>query len=181
MSAEGNGIAISATSQGGRDFLLTPKMLFGVSLSLGLSCHNTHPELHMEFGTGRCYTSISHGLPGTGSYRGDQILLLSAVIPPSSSGTGHLGFANPGPGLEQGLNTGAPVQPLPQNPPTTSVEKRAVNQPTPTCLSGLPCHFPLDISIILLCLQLRTSTKRLLLSSLLRSTEQQSCTGTDSC
>lgn len=76
-----------------------------------------------------------------------------------------LGFANPGPGLELGLNAAAPVQALPRNPPTTPVEKRAVNQPAPTCLSGLPCHFPLDISIILLCLQLRTSTKRPLLSS----------------
>lgn len=71
-------------------FLLTPEMLFGVSLPLGFSCHNTHPKLHMEFGTGRCYTCISHGLPGAGSYRGDQILLFSAVIPPSPSGTGHL-------------------------------------------------------------------------------------------
>lgn len=140
-------------------------MLFGVSLPLGVSCHNTHPKLHTEFGTGRGYTSISHGLPGTDSYREDQTLLLSAVTPSSSPGTGHLAFANPGPGLERGLNTAAPVQPLPQHPPTTPVEKRAMNQPTPTCLSGLPCHFPLDISIILLCLQLRTSTKRPLLSS----------------
>lgn len=45
---------------------------------------------------------------------------------------------------------------LTRNPPTILVEKeKAVNQPTPVCLSGLPCHFPLDISIILLCLQLR--------------------------
>lgn len=88
--AEGNGMATSAKSQRGRGFLLTPEMLLGASLPLGLSCHDTHPKLHTECGTGRCYTGISHGLPGTGSHRGDKILLSSAVTPSSSSGTGHL-------------------------------------------------------------------------------------------